>query len=165
MTATVNKKAWLLLGGNVGDTLRYLSEARVQIGLKCGEIAKASSIYQTAAWGKEDQAPFLNQALEINTSLSPSKLLETLLDIEKELGRLRMERWAERTIDIDILYYAEEIISLTNLEVPHPRIQERRFALVPMAEIAPDLVHPLFQKTQKQLLESCPDVLEVKRLE
>jgi len=164
MTATVNKKAWLLMGGNVGDTSHYLSEASELIGKKCGAIAKASSIYQTAAWGKEDQAPFLNQALEIDTPLSPSKLLETLLDIEKELGRLRMERWAERTIDIDILYYAEEIISLTNLEVPHPRIHERRFALVPMTEITPDLVHPLFQKTQKQLLASCPDMLEVKLL-
>lgn len=164
MTVTVNKKAWLLLGGNIGDSSYYLSEARNRIAQQCGAVIKASSIYQTAAWGKEDQAPFLNQALEINTPLSPSKLLETLLEIEKELGRLRMERWAERTIDIDILYYAEEIISLTNLEVPHPRIQERRFALVPMAEIAPGLIHPLFQKTQRQLLASCPDLLEVKRL-
>lgn len=162
MQARGNKKAWLLLGGNIGDRMLHLAEARASIERTCGSISKASAIYQTAAWGKENQPDFLNQALEIETELSPIDLLSQLLEIEKELGRLRLERWAERTIDIDILYFGDEIIKLPELNIPHPRVQLRRFALVPLVEIAPNLVHPELHKTSGQLLESCPDVLEVK---
>jgi 2-amino-4-hydroxy-6-hydroxymethyldihydropteridine diphosphokinase len=157
-------KAYLLTGGNMGNRKKTLTLAQKLIAKDCGKITVASSLYETAAWGKEDQPAFLNQALEIETALSPLELLNTVLLIEKKLGRIREEKYGPRTIDIDILLFNNEIHNYPQLKVPHPEMQNRRFALAPLAEIASDVVHPVFKKTIKDLLVICPDKLEVKKI-
>ncbi|MFN5421883.1 MAG: 2-amino-4-hydroxy-6-hydroxymethyldihydropteridine diphosphokinase [bacterium] len=157
------KKAYLLIGGNIGDRLYYLTQGNKLIEQQCGHILGTSSIYETAAWGKMDQAPFLNQVLLVETVLDPLSLLDTILDIENSLGRKRKEKYDARTIDIDILYYDNEKLETDILTIPHPKISERRFVLTPLAEIAPDLVDPTHNMSIKSLLAHCLDALEVKR--
>src|SRR5690606_16133063 len=144
-----------------GDRAHMLQTALDWIGERCGEIVQASQLYETAAWGKEDQDAFLNQAIHIQTTLSASALLQKVLNIEIELGRLRKERYGPRVIDIDILLYEQAIIKQPGLQIPHPQMQNRRFALVPLAEIAPDLIHPVLQKNIQTVLDNCPDTLPV----
>jgi len=127
-------------------------------------LIRSSSIYETEAWGKTDQPSFLNQALEISTSLNARQLMRKILKIEKEMGRIRKEKLGPRIIDIDILLYENEIHDLRFLKIPHPEMQNRRFVLVPLAEIDPTLQHPVFKKTIAELLEECPDNLEVKKI-
>lgn len=153
--------AYLLLGSNEGDRLLWLNKAMEQIARHCGSILKQSSTYRTAAWGIEDQPDFLNIALEIDTKLSAEKLLSAILEIELKLGRHREVKWGQRTIDIDILFYGSDVIDNPGLKVPHPYLQERRFALVPLNEIAPDYMHPVLKKTNRQLLQECNDPLDV----
>ena len=155
------KTIFLLLGGNLGDRNQNLEDARECIALKIGTIKKTSSIYQTAAWGVENQPAFLNQVVEVSSLLSPQKTLTQINEIEKKLGRKRYQKWYARTIDIDILYYENEIIVEENLKVPHPFLHQRRFTLVPLAEIAPSFVHPILKKTNAELLEECEDDLPV----
>ncbi|CAN5223171.1 2-amino-4-hydroxy-6-hydroxymethyldihydropteridinediphosphokinase [soil metagenome] len=155
-------RVFLLLGSNEGNRKGYLEKARFEIGLQGGLCFITSSIYQTAAWGKEDQAAFLNQVIGIETELRAEDLLKTLLNIEAKIGRTRTEKWGSRIIDIDILFYGNKIIKTGDLVVPHPRIQERRFTLVPLSDVAPDLIHPVLQKNVSQLLEECSDELEVR---
>lgn len=155
-------KTYLLLGSNLGDRKLILKNAAVVISQKIGVIESYSSIYETLAWGIEDQPAFLNQVIKVETSLHPQKLLTTINGIEKELGRVRHQKWGERLIDIDILYYNEDIIETENLVIPHPEIINRRFTLIPLAEIAPNYIHPIIKKNQSALLEICPDKLEVK---
>lgn len=158
-------RACLILGSNKGDTLKNLNEAKTLIETYAGNIALTSSVYQTSAWGNTDQPDFLNQAVCINTVLSPEKLLEVLLNIEQQLGRIRSEqKWEERTMDIDILFYNDEIIDQPNLKVPHPYMQERKFVLVPLSEILPQYIHPVLNKKINLLLEECEDVLNVEEL-
>jgi 2-amino-4-hydroxy-6-hydroxymethyldihydropteridine diphosphokinase len=157
-------KAYLLTGGNLGNRAAYLSEARALIITRCGEISKKSSLYETEAWGKSDQPAFLNQALEIKTALNAKQLMRRILKIEKSIGRTRKEKLGPRIIDIDILFYEDEIHQLPFLNIPHPEIQNRRFALMPLAEINPELIHPVLKKTITQLLEECTDKLEVKQI-
>jgi 2-amino-4-hydroxy-6-hydroxymethyldihydropteridine diphosphokinase len=152
----------LLLGGNQGDRLQYLAEARRQLKARAGSIEKKSAVYETAAWGLEDQPAFLNQVLLLETSLPPQALLEEINRIEKNLGRVRAVKWDARVIDIDILYFDDLVVETPRLQLPHPHLQDRRFTLLPLVEIAPDWIHPLFQKTNRQLLAECPDPLEVK---
>jgi len=156
-------KAYLLTGGNMGDRQENLATAYECIGQQCGDITSASSLYETAAWGKNDQPSFLNQVLEIQTSLSPRQLLKKILHIEKQIGRVRKEKYGPRIIDIDILLFNDEIYNYPSLKIPHPELQNRRFALVPLAEIAPESIHPVFKKTITELLAICPDKLEVSR--
>jgi len=156
--------AYLLIGGNMGERELYLKKARNLIGEQCGELKSCSSIYQTAAWGKTDQPMFLNQALEIFTSLKPMQLLQQILSIEKQLGRTRHEKYGPRNIDIDILFYNEERHNVPLLTIPHPDLQYRRFVLTPMNEIAAEFVHPVLKKTMAELLKECPDDLPVKKL-
>jgi 2-amino-4-hydroxy-6-hydroxymethyldihydropteridine diphosphokinase len=152
---------YLLIGGNIGDTLKNLSESTNCIEKEVGAIVKKSSIYETAAWGVTDQPSFLNQVLFVSTKLSAEDVLKTILSIEEKMGRKRVEKMGPRTIDIDILFYNDEIISLPNLSVPHPHIANRRFVLEPLAEIAPAFVHPVLKKNVAELLKDCPDTLEV----
>lgn len=162
MAATGN--VFLLLGSNLGDRPQVLAAAREAITEQAGSIARQSAIYETAPWGITDQPAFLNQVLEITTSLLPEDLLRIILNIEHLLGRVRYERWGARVIDIDILYFGRTVMDSARLTLPHPRIQDRRFVLAPLAEIAPDFIHPLLQKTSSQLLEQCPDTSEVSKI-
>lgn len=155
-------KIYLLIGGNLGTRFLNLQKTRNLIAQRIGEIEICSAIYETAAWGMEHQADFLNQVLEVVTVLSPMKLLEVIHEIEEELGRERKLKWAARTMDIDILFYGDQIISTSNLVIPHPYLHLRRFTLVPLCELQPDLRHPIFQKSIKELLLECGDELEVR---
>jgi 2-amino-4-hydroxy-6-hydroxymethyldihydropteridine diphosphokinase len=159
---TMPTKAYLLLGSNLGDRAALLHEARTQLGLTAGEVVAASGIYETEAWGREDQPPYLNQALAVHTQLRPEALLAACLAVEQQAGRQRLERWGSRTLDVDILFFGEEVIATPTLIVPHPRLSERRFVLVPLAEIAGTLVHPQLGATIEDLLTRCPDTLPVR---
>ena len=151
----------LSLGGNQGDIKKTFLSAKNSITQEIGAIVKESSIYQTQAWGVENQADFLNQVIIVETKLSPETILEKCLAIEMELGRKRMKRWRERTIDIDLLFFNSEIIQTENLQIPHPRISERNFILHPLTEIIPDFIHPILNKSISQLKIDCTDGLKV----
>ena len=150
-------KAYLLIGGNLGDRLAYLTQSKVYIENQCGKIVAQSSYYETEAWGMKEQPAFLNQVILMETRFLASELLSKLLSIEQQLGRERLTPLGPRTIDIDILYFNNEIINMEQLTIPHPRIAERKFVLIPLNEIAPQIVHPLFQKTTQDLLNECND--------
>ncbi|HEY5918403.1 MAG TPA: 2-amino-4-hydroxy-6-hydroxymethyldihydropteridine diphosphokinase [Chryseolinea sp.] len=152
---------FLLLGTNLGNRISNLTQALQAIDQRVGKVTKASSVYETSAWGKTDQPSFLNQAVEITTDLDPDAVLKKILTIEELLGRARTEKWGERTIDIDILFYGEEIYERPHLIIPHPQLANRRFTLIPLNEIASNFVHPLFKKTVAELLAACPDGLSV----
>ena len=158
-------KTFLLLGGNLGDREENLRNAVFKIANRIGEVLEMSSIYETAAWGVEDQPDFLNQVLLVDTILSPEELLFTCLEIEKDLGRVRKEHWGERIIDIDILFIEDKIINTQRLTVPHPEVQNRRFTLEPLCELAGNFDHPVLGKSIKQLLKSCEDTLEANKLD
>jgi 2-amino-4-hydroxy-6-hydroxymethyldihydropteridine diphosphokinase len=153
-------KAFLLLGSNLGDKEKTISQAIKMLG-ESGTIYGISSLYRTVAWGKKDQPDFLNQITILETGFSCEDLLKKILEIEIKLGRVRGHKWAERTIDIDILYFNQEIIVTEHLKIPHPQIQFRRFTLIPLAEIAPDHKHPVLNISSAQMLERCEDRLEV----
>lgn len=157
-------ETYLLTGGNIGNRLAYLSKTKEEIEKRCGRILKESSVYETAAWGKEDQEAFLNQVLKIETNLDPEELLKTILQIEEYLGRKRELKYGPRTIDIDILFFNEAVINQPSLKIPHPQMQNRRFVLSPLNEIASDKLHPSLHKTIAQLLAECPDPLAVNKL-
>ncbi len=152
--------AYLLLGGNIGDVSQLFLLVIQKIS-KYGSIGKQSSLYKTKAWGKTDQADFINQVIEFRTKLNPFELLSLALSTEKELGRERKTHWGERNIDIDILFYNHDIVNCHNLVIPHPRLHQRRFTLVPLNEIIPQFQHPLLVKSISDLLNNCKDNLDV----
>ena len=158
------RTAYLLIGGNLGNRKENLSKAVSLINEQCGSLTRSSSIYETDAWGIIDQPSFLNQALEVSTSLSARQLMRKVLKIEEEMGRIRKEKLGPRVIDIDILLFENEIHDLRFLKIPHPEMQNRRFVLVPLAEIDSNLQHPVLKKTIAELMEECPDNLEVKKI-
>ena len=155
--------AYLLIGGNLGDRAAYLEQAIKQIEALCGRITHTSSIYETAAWGNTNQPAFYNQAIQLTTSLPPETLLAQLLAIEIKMGRVRTQKYGPRTIDLDILMIGDKVLDTNTLTIPHPQLHNRRFALLPLAEIAPSLHHPIFDKTVSELLINCPDTLDVQK--
>jgi len=157
-------KTYLLIGGNVGNKLSYLEQAVTLLQKQCGNIIARSSIYETAPWGNTDQASFLNQALELYTKYDANSLMTRLLSIEEELGRVRQERNGPRVIDLDILFFNNEIHTAAKLTIPHKELQNRRFVLEPLSEIVPLLIHPVLNKSIQQLLEECTDHSSVKKL-
>lgn len=155
---------YLLLGSNENDRFENLKKAALLIEERCAKITGQSALYETEAWGLKEQNPFLNQALTITTFHKPLELLAELKRIEKEIGRVETIKWGPRVIDIDILFYGNEIINQQHLTVPHPYLHKRRFTLAPLSEIAPDFVHPILNKTNLMLLAECEDESEVKRI-
>jgi len=154
---------FLLIGGNLGNREENLQTAKSLIEQYCGKLIKSSSVYETAAWGKTDQPAFLNQALEIETELTAEGLMREIFAIEKVMGRERKEKYGPRIIDIDILLFNAEQHDSSFLKIPHPEMHNRLFALIPLAEIAPNVDHPVFKKSIAQLLKETPDNLEVKK--
>lgn len=156
---------YLLLGSNIGDSRHHLDTAISFIRSRVGTLVQQSSIYKTEPWGNKEQQDFLNQVLEVHTLLEPEEVLHQLLMIEQEMGRERMEKWGPRVIDIDILFYENRVIHSQRLTIPHPLLHERRFTLLPLAELAPNLIHPVILKSVKQLLDECLDSSLVLRYE
>lgn len=153
--------AYLLIGGNIGNRMANLQAAREAIAEQAGTLKGISDVYETAAWGLEDQPPFLNQALELHTNLEPKALLDVLLQVEKGLGRARDKKWGPRLIDIDILLYNDDVVEEEGLRIPHPQMPYRRFVLQPLVQIAGDKIHPLLHQSIYEMLLHCPDPLEV----
>ncbi|HET6243515.1 MAG: 2-amino-4-hydroxy-6-hydroxymethyldihydropteridine diphosphokinase [Bacteroidetes bacterium] len=156
------EKAVLLLGSNLGDSLEILHKALSLIVERIGKVEKISEIYQSKPWGFEHKNDFLNQVIVVNTTKSPANLLSSILEIEHEMGRIRIGHvYMARIIDIDILYYNEKVLNLENLKIPHPLLHKRKFTLIPLVEILPEFIHPIFQKTNLELLEGCTDNSEI----
>jgi len=156
--------AYLLIGGNLGNRSEFLSTAVSLINTQIGMISRSSSIYETDPWGNTDQSSFLNQALELKTSLNAKQLMRRILQIETQMGRIREKKLGPRIIDIDILFFNNEIHDLRFLKIPHPEIKNRHFVLQPLSEIIPDFIHPVMKKTVVELLQDCPDTLPVKKI-
>lgn len=158
MQAPKLQTLFLSLGSNLGNREENLNQAIQLIRQNISTNLSISNIYETEPWGNLNQAGFLNLILKIeNSSLLPHEVLEKIQKIEIELGRVRVEKWGERCIDIDIIYFNDLVLDDTKLVIPHPFVQERKFVLVPLADVAPDWVHPVLQKTTLQMLQDCPD--------
>lgn len=155
---------FLLTGGNLGNRFFNLQQAKELIEENCGLIVAESSIYKTAAWGFTEQPDFYNQCLQLQTNFSAEELMQVLLMIEKKMGREREIKMGPRIIDIDILLMNDFIINTNFVKIPHPLLQERRFALTPLAEIASNLIHPVLHKSIKELLAECKDNLAVYKI-
>ena len=155
-----SESVYVLLGSNLGDREHLVNQACRMIGERCGEIVAKSRMYESEPWGFKSEHWFLNRVVEIITPLLPDNLMLTLLAIEEELGRDRSnshEGYVSRPMDLDILYYGNQIIDSRLVTVPHPRLHQRRFTLLPLCDIAPDFVHPTMRMTNRQLLETCDD--------
>jgi len=159
----IMQNAYLLIGSNLGNKAEQLSTAVHYIQQECGQIVKQSAFYETAPWGFTDQPSFINQALWIKTSLNPEELMQTLLNIEAKMGRIRTVKLGPRIIDLHILQIDQTVMETPILHIPHPAMTERRFALAPLAEIAPELLHPVLQKTATELLQACTDESNVQK--
>ncbi len=153
--------AYLLLGSNLGKSKEILTEAKTVLEENNIKIIESSNLYKTAAWGLTDQPSFLNQVIKIKTELNAFDLLKNTQKIENVFGRQRNIKFGARTLDIDILYFNDEIINDENLILPHPQIQNRNFTLIPLVEIAGEYIHPILKMTNKKLLEICADNGEV----
>ncbi|TFV93731.1 2-amino-4-hydroxy-6-hydroxymethyldihydropteridine diphosphokinase [Algoriphagus kandeliae] len=150
----------LILGGNQGDRKRLLENAKTAVS-SLGNLVAESQIFATEAWGGVAKEAFLNQALVLETKLGPLRFLKQIQQIEKNMGRKRLVKWGDRTMDIDILFWDNAMIDLPELKIPHPEVANRRFVLGPLMDVLPDLVHPVLGKTIRQLFEECPDTSNV----
>lgn len=156
--------AYLLLGTNMGDRLENLNTAISYIENEVGKVFAKSGIYKTEAWGKTDQPSFLNQAIGVESNLQPLVMLKTILAIEQKMGRVRLEKWGQRLIDIDMIFYGNEIISNQDLQLPHPEMHKRKFVLEPLNEIAENFIHPIFKQKVSSILINLTDELTVEKL-
>ncbi len=156
--------AFLLTGGNLGNRLQNLQQAYELIQQTCGSIIQCSSIYKTAAWGFTEQPEFYNQALQLKTKFLPEDLMKNLLVVEERMGRKRSVKMGPRIIDIDILLMDDIICNTSFITIPHPLLAERKFALTPLNEIAPGIIHPVLHKSIKELLAECKDNLPVYKI-
>ena len=156
---------YLLLGSNLGNSRELLEEAIKNIGDYLGKIMQSSKLYETAPWGNSEQPAFLNQVVRIKSTLPPKEMLDKIHFIETKMGRIRHEKWGERKIDIDILYYNDLIFNSSDLQIPHPEIQNRRFTLVPLVDLSPGFIHPEFLLSNANLLIKCEDKLDVQLLQ
>lgn len=162
---TEEHPAWLSLGSNMGNREEHLRQALMALRNHPHCVLElVSPVYQTAAWGKTGQPDFYNCVAGIRTSLSAEALLDVLLEVERSLGRERLERWGPRTIDLDLLLYGTLQLTTNRLVVPHPELHRRRFVLVPLADVAPQVLHPGENRTIAQLTATCTDPLPVTRL-
>ncbi len=161
MSEQLPHELYLHIGSNINDRAAYLINARKAIQAQIGPILRASSIFETAAWGITNQPDFLNQALYLRTYLSPQDCLAATQRIETQLGRKRQINWGPRTIDIDLLFYDDLVLETDALQLPHPWLHQRQFVLAPLAEIAPDLLHPTLHKSIQELKATCRDEADV----
>lgn len=159
------KGKYLLLGTNLGNRLQNLKTAEKLLEADGISILRKSSVYVSEPWGVKEQPWFLNRVLEVETTLTSAELLSRILRIEVKMGRIRKIKWGERLIDIDILYNGGEVVNTERLKVPHPEIANRRFTLLPLAELEADGLDPVKQKRISQLLDQCPDNLSCEKLE
>ena len=154
------ERCYILFGSNMGDKDAIFAQACLLINNRCGQVVAQSRAYESEPWGFEAEVWFLNRVIVVETELDPEEMLRQLLDIERELGRIRhpeIQGYTSRPADLDLLYYGDRIINTAVLTVPHPRLHLRRFALVPLCEVAPEYIHPVLQMTQIELLHQCPD--------
>ncbi len=157
---------YLETGTNLGNRLENLTKVNVLINQKVGTIISKSNIYETEAWGLTEQPSFYNQALKVETNLQPLEVLKIILDIEQSaFGRTRNEKWAARMMDIDILLYNQTAIETPELTVPHPHLHQRNFVLIPLMEIAGEILHPILQESIEDLYWKSEDALEVTLVE
>ncbi|HNR20251.1 MAG TPA: 2-amino-4-hydroxy-6-hydroxymethyldihydropteridine diphosphokinase [Bacteroidia bacterium] len=156
------QKVILLLGSNMGERKYQIVKALELLEREVGEIILQSGLYETEAWGKTDQPPFLNLCVVIETKFSPKDVLAKNLLIEADMGRVRGDKWGARVIDIDILFYGNEIVEERNLRIPHPEFENRKFAIVPLMEIQPAFIHPVSSKTIQEVYANCNDSLKVR---
>ncbi|CAG0985862.1 MAG: 2-amino-4-hydroxy-6-hydroxymethyldihydropteridine diphosphokinase [Bacteroidetes bacterium] len=165
MMSGIKNIAFIQLGSNLGNRLDFITLAKEEIEKAGIKIIQSSSVYETEAWGETQQAPFLNSVIKTECIFSPFDLLKKLLEIEILFGRNRNieNKWMERVLDLDILFYNNAIIKDKKLMIPHPHLQNRKFVLIPLNEIVPNHVHPLLGKKISQLLSECPDTLFVKK--
>lgn len=164
----IMEKCFVLFGSNMGDKSKIFDQACLLINNRCGQIVAVSSAYESEPWGFKAEEWFLNRLIIVKTELEPEEILQHLLDIEAELGRVRhtgTHGFTSRTADLDILYYGNRIVLTDKLIIPHPRLHQRRFALLPLCELLPDFVHPVFNLTQTELLNCCTDSSEVRKIE
>ena len=153
---------FLQLGGNLGNREQLLKDAILAVENRVGNIIDLSKVYESAPWRVEGQNNYLNQIIKVKTTLLAREVLSTVLNIEKQLGRIRIEKWGERLIDIDIIFYNNSIIETPELCVPHKHLHERMFVLTPLCDIASKMVHPKYNKTIEELLQECNDTELVK---
>jgi 2-amino-4-hydroxy-6-hydroxymethyldihydropteridine diphosphokinase len=157
-------KIFLITGGNIGDRKKNLQTAAALIQEHIGKIILSSKIYETDAWGITDQKSFYNQVHAIESNFSAEEVMQKILKIEEEMGRVRTIKNAARVIDIDILFFNNDIVNEQNLTIPHPQIINRRFVLTPLNEIASNLIHPVYKKSIHELLSMCKDELKANPL-
>ena len=157
--------SYLMLGGNIGDRMNYLQQSIDLLQRHVGRVIALSAVYESEPWGFADHRWFLNQVAVIETDHSPIALLEAVQKIEQTLGRVRDGGYHARTIDIDILLYNHQIINNPELVIPHPRMEKRMFVLMPMAELAPDMTHPVLHRSMKYLKDHCKDTMKVRLLD
>lgn len=155
----------LLTGSNVGNSADYLAKAKIHLDKEFGNLILKSNTFKTQAWGVSDQDDFLNQALVYSSNLNPEEILEKIKTIEKKIGRQKRNTWANREIDIDIIFYGSIIFKSSKLYIPHPLMHLRKFVLMPLSQIIPEFKHPVLHKTVKDLLKNCNDNLMVEKTE